>query len=60
MYTVGRVKFNKILPVERVKQLNLNVFWKKKKQMYIASVNDADSDKRSENDMKYESIIGIK
>ena len=27
--------------------------WKKKSQMYTASVNDADSDKKSEDDMKY-------
>ena len=27
--------------------------WKKKSQMYTASVNYADSDKRSEDDMKY-------
>ena len=26
-------------------------------QMYTASANDADSDKRSENDMIYESIV---
>ena len=26
-------------------------------QIYTASVNDADSDKRSEDDMKYESIV---
>ena len=25
--------------------------------MYTASVNDADSDKRSEDDMKYENIV---
>ena len=31
--------------------------WKKKSQMYTASVNDADSDKRSENDMKYERTV---
>ena len=33
------------------------VFLKKKSQMYTASVKDADSDKRSENDMIYESIV---
>ena len=31
--------------------------WKKKSQMYTASVNDADSDKRSEGDMKYERTV---
>ena len=32
-------------------------FGKKKSQMYTASVNDADSDQRSEDDMKYESTL---
>ena len=32
----------------------MNACWKKYSQMYTASVNYADADKRSENDMKME------
>ena len=42
----------------RVKMIKLWMHsWKKKNQMYTASVNDADSDKRSEDDMKYERTV---
>ena len=38
-------------------ELNYRWIWEEESQMYTASVNDADSDKRSEDDMKYESIL---
>ena len=37
-------------------RLNYGWNWQEESQMNTASVNDADSDKRSEDDMKYESI----
>ena len=36
--------------------LNYGWNWEEEIQMYTASVNDADSDKRSEDDMKYEIV----
>ena len=36
--------------------LNYGWNWEEESQMYTASVNDADSDKRSEDDMKYEIV----